>query len=187
VRETTTMAMTTKDRLIIESIGNPEPEIGRLLWMLEDSRQRTGRVVDQLGEVDLDWAPAPHENSIGALLYHIAAIEADWLYVEVSEQPDFTPEIVALFPEDVSTETGQLALARGYSHTEHLDRLAAVRAKLLAIFADMSLADFRRPRDLPDYAVTPEWVLHHLIQHEDEHRAEIGMLRWLQNLGPDRQ
>jgi hypothetical protein len=30
---------------------------------------------------------------------------------------------------------------------------------------------------MPDYEVTPEWVLHHLCQHEAEHRAEIAALR----------
>lgn len=176
------MTSTTKEHLAIASASHREPEIARLLWMLDDSRQRTRNIAATLGDIELDWTPVPHENSIGALLYHIAAVEADWLYVEVLEQPDFTPEMVALFPEDLRTASGQLALARGYSLAAHLDRLDAVRANLRAAFADMSLTDFRRPRDLPDYVVTPEWVLYHLIQHEDEHRAEIGMLRWLRDL-----
>jgi uncharacterized damage-inducible protein DinB len=159
-----------------------EPEIGRLLWMLENTRQRTKRLVAALGDVDLDWAPTPRENSIGALLYHIAAIEADWLYVEVLEQPDFTPEMISLFPEDVRTADGQLALARGYTLAQHLARLDAVRAEVLAAFETMPAEEFRRERELPDYVVTPEWVLHYLMQHEAGHRAEIGMLRWLRDL-----
>jgi uncharacterized damage-inducible protein DinB len=30
---------------------------------------------------------------------------------------------------------------------------------------------------LADYETTPEWVLHHLMQHEAEHRGQIGELR----------
>jgi uncharacterized damage-inducible protein DinB len=41
----------------------------------------------------------------------------------------------------------------------------------------MTLQDFRRPRQLPEYDVTPEWILHHLMQHEAEHRGEMGILR----------
>jgi uncharacterized damage-inducible protein DinB len=41
----------------------------------------------------------------------------------------------------------------------------------------MDLADFRRIRSLPEYDVTPEWVLHHLMQHEAEHRSQIGGLK----------
>jgi uncharacterized damage-inducible protein DinB len=29
----------------------------------------------------------------------------------------------------------------------------------------------------PPYDVTPEWVLHHLMQHEAEHRSQIGAPR----------
>lgn len=173
------MAQTVKSDLVVNALKARDPEIGRLLWMLDDSRQRTLRVVSELGDVDLDWAPTPQENSIGALLYHIALIEADWLSVEVLEQPDYAPEIAALFPEDARTASGQLALARGFTLEQHLARLDTVRRALLETFQTMSAAELRRPRDLPDYVVTPEWVLHHLMQHEAGHRAEIGMLRWL--------
>jgi uncharacterized damage-inducible protein DinB len=52
-----------------------------------------------------------------------------------------------------------------------------VRCHLLAAFGEMALAEFRRVREFPDYNVTPEWVLHHLMQHEAEHRGQIGLLR----------
>jgi uncharacterized damage-inducible protein DinB len=41
----------------------------------------------------------------------------------------------------------------------------------------MSREEFRRPRKVEDYTVTPEWVIHHLIQHEAEHRGQIGEIR----------
>jgi uncharacterized damage-inducible protein DinB len=41
----------------------------------------------------------------------------------------------------------------------------------------MHLDEFRRIRSLAEYGVTPEWVLHHLMQHEAEHRSQIGALR----------
>jgi hypothetical protein len=41
----------------------------------------------------------------------------------------------------------------------------------------MSTDNFRRARSFPDYDVTPEWVVHHLCQHEAEHRSEIAALQ----------
>jgi hypothetical protein len=38
----------------------------------------------------------------------------------------------------------------------------------------MTADDFVRPRSLADYDVSPAWVLHHLGQHEAEHRGELG-------------
>ena len=169
----------TKRRLVVDALPGYEPEIGRLLWMLEETRQRTKDALAGVADAVLDWAPAAGGNSIGALLYHVAAIEADWLYAEVLEGQPFPSEVVALFPEDVRDERGQLAAARGASLAACLDRLDAVRARVLAAFRGMTLAEFRRIRDLPDYGVTPEWVLHHLMQHEAEHRGQIGALREL--------
>ena len=45
------------------------------------------------------------------------------------------------------------------------------------VFQAMTLAEFRRVRSFEHYDVTPEWVLHHLIQHEAEHRGQIGSIR----------
>ncbi len=55
----------------------------------------------------------------------------------------------------------------------HMQRLDAVRQLLLAAFRGMSLDEYRRPRHLEQYDVSPQWVLHHLIQHEAEHRGQI--------------
>jgi uncharacterized damage-inducible protein DinB len=43
----------------------------------------------------------------------------------------------------------------------------------------MTVAEFRRPRPVNFYLVTPEWVLHHLMQHEAEHRGQIEILATL--------
>ncbi len=166
-----------KWRVMVEALPGYEPEIGRLLWMLEETRRRTKECLAGVDPNILDWTPDPSANSIGALLYHLAAIEADWLFVEVLETETFPPDVVALFPEDVRDEAGRLVMARGVSLTDNLDRLDMVRGHLLATFREMSLAEFRRIREFPDYDVTPEGVLHHLIQHEAEHRGQIGLLR----------
>jgi uncharacterized damage-inducible protein DinB len=167
----------TKWQVMVEALPGYEPEIGRLVWMMEETRRRTKESLEGVSDDILDWTPDPTANSIGALLYHLAVIEADWLFVEVLEAQTFPPEVVALFPEDVRDEAGRLVTARGMSLAASLDRLDVVRDHLLSTFRGMSLADFRRVRDFPDYDVTPEGVLNHLIQHEAEHRGQIGLLR----------
>lgn len=161
---------------VIQPFAAHDPQIGRLLWLLEDTRARTRQVLTDITPGVLDWIPPEGGNTIGTLLYHVAVIEADWLYAEVLER-EFPPELVARFAVDVRDDAGTLARVIGWTLAEYDALLGIVRAHLLDTFRTMTSGDFRRPRSLPRYDVTPEWVLHHLMQHEAEHRGQIGDLR----------
>ena len=170
------MTDSPKRQLIVEPLPGCEPDIGRMLWMIEDTRRRTRRTLDGIDQNTIDWQPPANGNSIGTLLYHIAAIELDWLAVEVMEGK-LDKSIWDQFTVDVRDAEGRLTVVSGLTLDEHYKRLDAVRALLLDCCKAMTLAEFRRPRSLPDYDVAPDEVLHHLMQHEAEHRGEIGMVR----------
>jgi uncharacterized damage-inducible protein DinB len=147
------------------------------LWLaaIDDTRRRTLRLLDELPEWTLDW-PDVDGATIGSLLYHMAAIEVDWLYVDVLGEL-WPAEIEPLFPLDVRDEEGHLSAMSGESLASHRQRLAAVRELLREAYQRMTPADFVTPRELEEYVVTPAWVIHHLMQHEAEHRGQIMMLR----------
>jgi uncharacterized damage-inducible protein DinB len=84
-----------------------------------------------------------------------------------------------LFAAVIRDAQGHLSPVQGVGLPEHLHRLDRTRVHLLASFHDMTLEEFRRPRTFPQYRVTAEWVLHHLIQHEVEHRGQIQLMRSL--------
>jgi uncharacterized damage-inducible protein DinB len=73
---------------------------------------------------------------------------------------------------------GRLSVVTGLSVEEHLDRLATVRVKVIEVFRDLTREQLDTPRLLSEwgYAISPAWTLHHLMQHEAEHRGEIGTL-----------
>jgi uncharacterized damage-inducible protein DinB len=165
-----------KEYWIVDVHLSKAPEIGRWLWALQNTRQRTLRELGGMSPAMIDWLPGDNESSIGTVLYHIADIEADYLYVEVLEQP-IPPEVAALFPYAARDEQGHLTQVQGFSLEQHLKRLETVRGLLLDVYQHMDLPEYRRVRSLPNYDVTPEYVLHHLTQHEAEHRSQIGALR----------
>lgn len=169
------MTETVRRSLIFTPPQASDPAIGGWLAALHDARRRTLAAVAGLTPALLDWQPPAGGNSVGSLLYHIALIEADWLSAEVREEPTYPPDLLALFPWGVRDDTGSLTVVTGLALDAHLARLDAVRALTVTTFAAMPLADFRRVRALPAYDVTPEWVAHHLLQHEAEHRGEIGV------------
>jgi uncharacterized damage-inducible protein DinB len=163
--------------LSVQALAGYPAEIGRWLWTLEETRRRTKRSLEGLDPAVIDWAASPRGNSIGTLLYHILAIEMDWLFVEVLERAEFPPDVEALLPYDVRDAQSQLTRVEGVSLEEHLARLDQGRAIFLTSFCGMSIEEFRRLRSFDNYDVTPEWVIQHLCQHEAEHRGQIQELR----------
>lgn len=171
------MSSASKRNLIITPVEGYVPEIGRWIWGLEDTRQRTLHAVKEINPGVIDWVPPHGTNSIGTLLYHIAAIEMDWLYMDILEQEAFPPEVAALFPHDVRDSEGRLTRIQGRSIEEHLDLLSTTRAILLEVFQGITDENFHETRSLEHYDVTPEWVVYHLIRHEAEHQGQIMQLR----------
>lgn len=170
------MSETAVRQLTIEPIPDCDSAIAVWFGAIQDVRSRTVRALDGLASAALDWRDTCSLHTIGTLLYHIAAIEADWLFMDVLGT-GFPPPIEALFPYDVRDGQGNLTIVTGMSLDDHWERLKIVRQLLLRVYQSMSVDDFRRARTLPDYQVTPEWVLHHLCQHEAEHRSELITLR----------
>lgn len=173
------MILQTGKRLFIHPFQSRSSEIGRWIWVLTDTRNRTLTSLEGItaeNQAVIDWQSPTNGNSLGSLLYHIAAIEASWLYEEVLQQ-DFPPDLERLLPVDVRDNQDHLAIVKGVPLDEHLHRLELIHSELCRVYSEMTLDEFCRPRQLPGYEVTPGWVLHHLIQHEVEHRSQIAELR----------
>ena len=171
--------MTDRDRLVIEPIA-AAPQVGLLLAALEDGRNRT---LGELGSVDdemLGRRPAALPlHTIGQLLYHVALIEADWVLTEIQELSESAwPDWVeAEFPIDVRDDEGRLSDIPPEPMARALARLSRVRSHTLTAIGELDDVELHRVRSMPAYDVTPAWALHHLVQHEAEHRAHIALVR----------
>ena len=167
--------MTDRRNLVNAGLPGYPPEIGQWLWALEDTRRRTKQALEGATQEALDWQDGG--NGIGSLLYHIAAVELDWLYADTLAQ-EFPANFRDWFARDVREEDERLVVVIGESFEQHLKRLDWARGLLLEAFKGMSLEEFRRPKTLsdPDRDVSPQWVLYHLIRHEATHQGQILML-----------
>ncbi|QDT66855.1 DinB family protein [Calycomorphotria hydatis] len=171
------------EELIITPYDAADPEIGRWLAGLELVRKGTLVLVPGCEGELLHWCGADErENSIGAILYHIAYVELSWLYLDLLQQ-EFPPEIKELLPYPGRTEDNRLTPVPNENAQDHLHRLAETRRIFLDAMKVMSLEEWRRPRapiDGLDYIVSPEWAVFHLIEHEAGHFAQMKSLkaRW---------
>lgn len=171
-------ALTRKKTLVVKALPEYAPEIGRWLWAMNEVRGRTLRLVEGLDQRILDWeGPDGRENAIGTLLYHIAAVEMGWLFIDIKEG-DLPPHVKQDFPFNIATK-GRLTPVLQTPLDEHLRRLESSRKIFLDSLKDMSIEDwrrFRQPVD-EDYAVTPEWAVFHLVEHEAGHAFQISSLK----------
>ncbi|MFK9118024.1 DinB family protein [Peribacillus frigoritolerans] len=166
--------MLERKALLVSALPGYEEEIGRWLWCLEDVRRTLISELTGISQNILD-SKIDERQTIGSMLYHISLIEADWLYEEVLVT-EWDSEVSALFPVGGRAEDGSLNHIEGQTLEEHFYRLNKVREVFLSKFRTMDLTDWRKPRVLEKYDVTPEWVVYHLIEHESHHRGQIFQL-----------
>ncbi|MGH2630417.1 MAG: DinB family protein [Actinomycetota bacterium] len=168
--------MIEHDLLVLEPIARA-PEVGRWLSALDDGRRDTIEELREVADGMLDQKPPGAPNSIGTLLYHIGLIELDWLLADALGPESGVSWPEALVPFADRDGEGTLTVVRGETLTTHLDRLVAIRALVHEHIGPMTVEDFHTPRARERYDVSPAWVVHHLLQHEAEHRAHIAWVR----------
>ncbi len=165
-----------RQNLVFPSVDCEASEVGVWLAALGDCRARTYKTIVGMRAEEMDRVCSSDMNSIGTLLYHIAAIELDWLYSEVLVR-EFPSDFQSWFPHDVRDPEGRLTAVTGDDATRYEGRFHYVRAPWVEALGRMSLSEFRRVRHLEAYDVSPQWVVHHLLQHEAQHRGQIAILR----------
>jgi uncharacterized damage-inducible protein DinB len=170
------MDVESEEQRVIHGPAGYEPVIARWVWAIEDTRQRTKASLVGLTDAVVNWVAPQGGNTIGMLLYHLLIIEMSYLYEDIREI-GWAAELEPLLPYDVRDGQGRLATFADESLATHLQRLDSGRALLLDTLRQMTVNDFFRPRTVAGVEVTPEWVLHHLMQHEAEHRGQIGEIR----------
>lgn len=165
------------------------PEVGQWLWGMQEVRRGLLSTLDRIeqagfGQEFLDWrGPDGNDNSVGTLLYHVAGVEMGWLYFDML-MTGFPDEVQEWLPFDDRNETGQLRYLPGITFEEHRTRLAKARERFLEVVGGLSLDEWNRLREPEgeDYAVTPGWIVYHLLEHEAGHLYEIRRMvrKWLE-------
>jgi uncharacterized damage-inducible protein DinB len=166
--------VTERERLALDPIAD-DPEIGRWLAAFEEVRHDTLKVIGEIprGAIDLD--PGDGGDTLGTVLYHLALVEVDWLFIDVLDRQSDIPR--ERFPFDSRVEDGRLTPVLGEPIARHLERLATTRELVLSELRVMSSDDFHRVHVREEIDVSADWVLFHLIDHEVEHRVRLSALR----------
>lgn len=161
---------------LVAPVAGFTPQIGRLVSMMNYARRTTLDEVEGLSVEHLDYLHDPHSNSIGALLLHIAAVEA-WYQDATFGPPD--SDAGEPKPWDAALDLGERSRReiKGHGADFYLRALEQVRAKTLEALAGRD--DRWLDEETPFWGGRPannyfKWF--HVFEDEINHR---GQIRWL--------
>jgi uncharacterized damage-inducible protein DinB len=153
--------------------------IGYYLGGMEEVREQVVNAVKNIPE-DLLGTPAfLGAHSIGALVLHIGEAEWFWMQMVVSRQP-LTDEVKQSAFWDVLEEPKAFA-KKGYSADFCLQEVEKIRNQTRDVLFSRNDADLDRMISFERRGKTNEyslrWILHHLMDHEAQHKGQILMLK----------
>lgn len=169
---------------IIRPVEGFSREIGYYLAGLEEVREQLRDAVSELSTENIGRLAFPEAHSIGGLVLHIGEAEWWWMNCVISGH-ELSEADAAMSFWDVLKEPERVS-QNSYSAQFCLDEISNVRKQtrtLLASFDDERLDKiFQFERKGATHDLSLRWILHHLIDHEAQHKGQILMLKRLLGL-----
>ena len=156
-------------------------EIGFYLSSWEKSRAELREIASDLSNAELSQRLTPEVHQIGALILHLGESEAGWIQAIIAGK-ELSDEEKRFVHWCDTTETD--FAGKGYGAREcieKIDKISEMSREILARFDDEDLERlFGYERTSGERVeVSLRWVLHHLIDHEANHKGQISMLKRL--------
>jgi uncharacterized damage-inducible protein DinB len=162
---------------LVAPVAGFTPQLGRLVSMMNYARRTTLDEVEGLSVEHLDYLHDADSNTIGALLLHIAAVEASYQAATFGPGGGFEASEIDHYRAALNLGARARREIRGHGADYYLSVLENVRAKTLEEFArrDDSWLDEEEAfwGGLPANNYF-KWF--HVFEDEINHR---GQLRWL--------
>ncbi len=161
-------------RIDVAPMPGVDVQIGLLLAMLEDGTKEWREELGAVSDEAVLWQPFPGSHSIGALMLHIADVEAHWLHEVGAGQTRSEEELSRL----LFKETQQYQLTWPTPPAQPLSWYFAqqdeVRARTRQAVAKLYNPELTRRRGTDEFSV--RWLLHHVITHEAYHGGQAVLL-----------
>jgi hypothetical protein len=175
-----TLYMDKRDLFLIGDTPGFTPQVGRLVSMLNYTRYTTLAEVDGLEVEQLDYLHDPKSNSIGALLLHIAAVEA-WYQAETFLAREL--DAGEMREWGAALDLGEVARreVRGHDLDYYLGILGQVRARTLAELGRRDDGWLEEQTAWEGRRANNHFKWFHVIEDELSHG---GQIRWLRKRAP---
>ena len=160
----------------ITSIGDVDgasPQIGSMISMLEDLKNRVEQRVKNMSQYELDYLHDKEANRIGSLIMHLAAAEV-FYQVFTFEGRGFNEEEEKKWGNALSLDEGGRDEFKGHEAQYYLDIYNEVRAKTIAELKKRDDNWFKEIQ--PSYGWTNHYCWFHVMEHQSSHLGQILFL-----------
>ncbi|AXO99777.1 MULTISPECIES: DinB family protein [Bacillus] len=165
---------------VIDKIDGLQLEFSKLVSMMNYARYTTMQAVEGLTIENLDYLYDEEANSIGMLLYHMAAIE---FYYQIHTFEDREPTEAELERWLPAIELGDLGREKikGNAIEFYINTLQEVRSKTIETFQSLpdewlfKTTDFWYDKQANNYF---KWF--HVFEDEINHRGQIRLIKKMQ-------
>lgn len=167
-------------KVALEPMEGFSEGIGLLLAGMEDVRAQLRETVLDLSDEAVNSRLRPEVHSIAQLVLHCG--EAEWWWIQCvvgGKEVDDILESKVFW--DVLDETNEPSGITAAECISEIDDVSTLTRNRLAAFSDEDLDTFfeREKRDGSKEDFSLRWILHHLIDHEAQHKGQILMLKRL--------
>lgn len=163
------------------------PGIGYYVSGMEEVREQVSKAIKGLSAEDVGRVPFLGANPLGAIVLHIGEAEWWWMQCILSGHQLTELDRQAPFWDVLNDPNG--FQNKGYTAEFCLEEIQKIRNQtrdLLFARNDKDLeklVSFERRGETKEYSL--RWILHHLIDHEAQHKGQILMLRRLMGIYND--
>lgn len=168
------------DEDVLEPVAGLSREIGLMIASFEEVRAQTIGHIADLSQDELAFRVFPTAHQIGGLVLHLAECEFWWIQAvfagkEISEEDRQLAHLGDTTESDFSL--------KGYDAERCIDRLNIIHQRTIETLS--AVTDDRLDR-MVEFGTDPKrlrcslrWILHHLIEHEANHKGQIAMMKRL--------
>ena len=167
------VVITAKAQYKIKPKEGYTPQIGILVDMLEEIKDRISKDVEDLNQDEVDFLIDAKANSIGAIIMHLAATEV-YYQVETLEERTMTME------EEEFWATG-LSLTN-VSRTQLKKKPVNYYLGLWDEVRDKTLQGLKKRDDAwlaaeIDETMNNHWAWFHILEHQASHMGQISLIK----------
>lgn len=153
-------------------------EIGLMVAGFEEVRAQVVKLISDLTPAELAARFHPSFHQIGNLVLHLGECEFWWIENIAANKP-ITDEDRRFAHLDDSTETD--FAPKGYDADGCIEFLNRIHRRTLETLAGFSDDDIDRllTRDSNTFEGSLRWIIHHVTEHEANHKGQIAMIKRL--------